>query len=212
MYDDEGLRSLHKDKDYKKSNGYFYNQEYTKAVLGTADADSISIEFTVNGPVSFQTAAIKVTWNFFKRFFITKELVSFRRNFVEDVLHIHLKDDPNIISSSIPGNSKWIEEKSVKLGVMSKICIAYLRKAENREILSRYAVIHDRNLFSERIINEIIPKTKELFRLAYHTAVQNEMAGLAYQDLMNDPTYRGIIVDNVIRSSQAGNLGACPKK
>lgn len=183
MFTDEKLQQLHLDEEYKRSNCLFANLKYSVYIVKNGSG-FFSLSMSTSPNVSLSINVVKFLWSILKYYYITKELIDFRRKIIEFVLHDYCDAKYDIISHTVNSSYKWMEYNDEKLLVSKKSCIEYLSNVNNRLILNKYST-QDREL-SERTLIQTITMLDEIFEEAIKKSRLYKLSKMSYDYLLHD--------------------------
>lgn len=211
MFTDNTIAELHKDKEYKKSNGFFKNVHLSRGVVKTGIGSRASLVISSDGDVafSFSTVFIRLFWIFLRYKFITDEITSCRSKIIEELLHRNSTiPQDKLIESSIMQGSRWLAYDINKIDVVRCACIEYIGKAEHRIILSRHSCITDDRLREEAFLRTYCA-LDHIFKAAHVELTQKRLGDdvvARYRDLIRKPEGIKKMLDLFSDNSHAGNL------
>lgn len=202
MFTDEKLQQLHLDRGYKRSNCLLTNLKYSLYIVKSGNG-FISLSMNTSPSVSLSVNLVKIFWFLAKYIFITKELVEFRKNVIEYILHDYHDIKLDIIKHSINNSYKWLEYNAEKLLVTKSVCMEYLSHVDNRLVLIQYST--QTREISEKTLIHTITLLDELFERAIKESKFQRLFSLSYDYLLTQNSNCELqnIISNALKS---GNL------
>lgn len=193
MFTDETIKQLNLDKRYKKTNSLFSNLKYSDCIVKMGGGSfSLSVNFSPS--VSVSVNFLKLLWIILRYYYITTELVKYRKKIVEFVLHNNYDKEFDVIRNSLDSSCKWLEYNADKLSVVKKICLDYLCDVDNRLLLLQYSTLSIEE--SEKKIMHTVTLLDNLFEKAINIIRIQQMHRWSYEYLLtqqNDNQLQDII-------------------
>lgn len=202
MFTDENLQELHQDEKYKRSNNLFTNLKHSVFIVKNGNG-YFSLSMSTSPNISLSVNLVKFLWFILKYFYITKELVDFRKKVLEYVLHDYYDSKFDFIRNFMNNSNKWIEYNDEKLLIIKNLCIEYLSDVNNRLIFIKYSPQNRER--SERTLIETISLLDKLFEKAIHKSKFQQLFRLSYEYLLTNNT--GEELQYILRNAmESGNL------
>lgn len=202
MFTDEKLQQLHLDADYKKSNCLFTNIKHS--VLIVKDGNGyFSLSMSTAPSISLSINLVKIFWFILKYFFITKELVDFRKNVLEYVLHEYFDIKYDFIGNNIKKTNKWLEYNEEKLLTVKNLCIEYLSNVDNRQIYIKYSTQNKET--SEKKLMETIVLLDSIFDRSIESIEIKNLLRSSYEYILKHNNNE-FLKKFIVSSMEAGNL------
>lgn len=202
MFTDEKLKQLHLDAEYRKSNRLLTNLKHSVHIVKNGNG-YFSLTMSTSSSVSLSINLIKIFWFILKYIFITKELVDFRKNVLEYVLHEYFDIKFNFIKNSVKDNNKWLEYNDEKLFVVKNLCLAYLSNVDNRLIFIKYSTKNKEA--SERKLMNTIVFLDMIFERTIENIKMKRLLKLSYEFILGQNDNEDL-KKIIISSMEKGNL------